>query len=251
MKTHYLPSFLRDLKALKQTPAFDHIKALAFEAIPSCESLDQISNLKKLKGADAYRIRAGDYRLGIFIEDDTVTFARVLHRRDIYRYSREVVGWVEQSETQRWYCFCWVTLTLFSMPERLYPTYEVSGDISKIGVGEVGTGFQTSEVFKTSEVFGCTRQCSNQPTVRSDAPASCSYASPNCRFSASGTCIWQRMLERMKRIVHSSALHPLHLFPIRCLTPAPTAASARPAHSPPSLTLPHLPSLSDHPRKYL
>ncbi|NPA92437.1 MAG: type II toxin-antitoxin system RelE/ParE family toxin, partial [Chloroflexi bacterium] len=33
-----------------------------------------------------YRIRLGDYRLGLEIEGDTVVFVRFLHRRDIYRY---------------------------------------------------------------------------------------------------------------------------------------------------------------------
>ncbi len=33
-----------------------------------------------------YRIRFGDYRIGIKIEDDLVIFIRALHRKDIYRY---------------------------------------------------------------------------------------------------------------------------------------------------------------------
>jgi len=86
VNTTYLPSFIRDLKALKKTPVFETIKTLAFEKIPSYERLDQISQLKKLKGDDnAYRIRVGDYRIGIFIQNEVVTFARVQHRRDIYR----------------------------------------------------------------------------------------------------------------------------------------------------------------------
>ncbi|MFM6062867.1 MAG: type II toxin-antitoxin system RelE family toxin, partial [Microcystis panniformis] len=28
----------------------------------------------------------GDYRIGFFVEEDTITFARVLHRREFYRY---------------------------------------------------------------------------------------------------------------------------------------------------------------------
>ncbi|MEG3988445.1 type II toxin-antitoxin system RelE/ParE family toxin [Microcoleus sp. S28C3] len=44
-------------------------------------------NLKKLKGEDnAYRFRVGDYRIGFYFDGETVTFARVLHRKDIYRY---------------------------------------------------------------------------------------------------------------------------------------------------------------------
>lgn len=87
MNTNYLPSFIRDLKALKKTPVYNTIKTLAFEEIPSYDSLDRMNDLKKLKGEDnAYRIRVGDYRIGIFIENEVITFARVQHRRDIYRY---------------------------------------------------------------------------------------------------------------------------------------------------------------------
>jgi mRNA-degrading endonuclease RelE of RelBE toxin-antitoxin system len=87
VNTAYLPGFIRDLKALKKTPVFDLIKTLVFEEIPGYENLEQISHLKKLKGdTNAYRIRVGDYRIGIFLQNDVVTFARVQHRRDIYRY---------------------------------------------------------------------------------------------------------------------------------------------------------------------
>jgi mRNA interferase RelE/StbE len=33
-----------------------------------------------------YRIRLGDYRVGLKIENNTVCFVRFLHRKDIYRY---------------------------------------------------------------------------------------------------------------------------------------------------------------------
>ena len=40
-----------------------------------------------MKGeASAYRIRVGSYRIGVFITATTLTFSRVLHRREIYRY---------------------------------------------------------------------------------------------------------------------------------------------------------------------
>ncbi|MEM9121395.1 MAG: type II toxin-antitoxin system RelE/ParE family toxin [Cyanobacteria bacterium P01_F01_bin.56] len=86
MQVNYLPSFVRDLKALKKSPIYSKLKKLAFQDIPSYEAIDQIANLKKLRGEDnAYRIRVGDYRMGLFIEAETITFARVKHRREIYR----------------------------------------------------------------------------------------------------------------------------------------------------------------------
>jgi mRNA interferase RelE/StbE len=51
------------------------------------ETTSRITNLKKLKGKSGYyRIRFGNYRIGIRIEDDLVIFIRALHRKDIYRY---------------------------------------------------------------------------------------------------------------------------------------------------------------------
>jgi mRNA interferase RelE/StbE len=42
--------------------------------------------IKKLSGfPDAYRIRSGNYRIGMFLEGDKVIFARVAHRKDIYK----------------------------------------------------------------------------------------------------------------------------------------------------------------------
>jgi len=87
MKTLYQPSFIKDLKALKSTSVFQQINKLVFQDIPKYQTIDDISNLKKLKGEDnAYRIRIGDYRIGIILDTDKIIFERVLHRREIYRY---------------------------------------------------------------------------------------------------------------------------------------------------------------------
>ena len=87
MKTNYLPTFIKDLKSLKSTSSYSTIKNLVFTDLLAVQDLKEISNLKKLKGDDnAYRIRVGDYRIGFFLEGDTITFARVLHRREFYRY---------------------------------------------------------------------------------------------------------------------------------------------------------------------
>jgi mRNA-degrading endonuclease RelE of RelBE toxin-antitoxin system len=87
MKTNYLPTFIKDIKSLKSTSSYSAIKNLVFTDILAVQNLKEISNLKKLKGDDnAYRIRVGDYRIGFFLEDDTIIFVRVLHRREFYRY---------------------------------------------------------------------------------------------------------------------------------------------------------------------
>ncbi len=51
------------------------------------DRMDEIRNLKKLRAeGNYYRIRLGDYRIGLTIEGDTVCFVRILHRSEIYRY---------------------------------------------------------------------------------------------------------------------------------------------------------------------
>ena len=88
MKTLYQPFFIKDLKALRSTSIFQQINKLVFKDIPNYQTLDDISNLKKLKSEDnAYRIRISDYRIGLIFDiDNTVIFERVLHRKEIYRY---------------------------------------------------------------------------------------------------------------------------------------------------------------------
>ena len=53
--------------------------------IRNAESMMQILSLKRLKGAKAYRIRIGDYRIGVLIDDDTVEFISVGHRKEFYK----------------------------------------------------------------------------------------------------------------------------------------------------------------------
>ena len=57
------------------------------EAVEQTDSLVSILNLKKLKGSGNYfRLRIGDYRVGVALEGDTVIFVRFLNRKDIYKY---------------------------------------------------------------------------------------------------------------------------------------------------------------------
>jgi mRNA interferase RelE/StbE len=52
-------------------------------------TIKNIPELRKLKGGTSgiyYRIRVGAYRIGITIDNEIVTFVRILHRKDIYRH---------------------------------------------------------------------------------------------------------------------------------------------------------------------
>lgn len=84
MKTTFLSKFDKDLDKIKQNSVREEILNTILE-VESANNLQEITHLKKLKGfKDAYRIRVGNYRIGIFVEDKNIIFARVLHRKDIY-----------------------------------------------------------------------------------------------------------------------------------------------------------------------
>jgi len=86
LKTLFTKSFERDLRGFRD----EHLRQQVLEAIRQVQEAarpDEIHHLKKLKGyAVYYRVRLGDYRLGLKVEGNEVTFMRLLHRRDIYRY---------------------------------------------------------------------------------------------------------------------------------------------------------------------
>ncbi len=86
MKTVFRRSFTRDLRGIKDRRILSKIQA-AIENVEAVDRPDEISNLKKLSfGNHYYRIRVGDYRIGIVIESAEVDFVRCLHRRDLYRF---------------------------------------------------------------------------------------------------------------------------------------------------------------------
>jgi len=86
VRTTFRQSFARDLKAVRDKKLLKRIQE-AIEAVEKAESLDVLPNLKKLKGAKSYfRLKLGDYRIGLALENDTVNFVRLLDRKDIYKY---------------------------------------------------------------------------------------------------------------------------------------------------------------------
>jgi mRNA interferase RelE/StbE len=85
MKVEFLAKFSKDIDKINHS----NIKASIAKAIVEVEnapSLQEVRNVKKLQGHKiAYRIRIGDYRIGFFYEHGIVQFARVVHRKDIYK----------------------------------------------------------------------------------------------------------------------------------------------------------------------
>lgn len=87
MKTEFTKSFAKDLKKhARDKKLLARIKEIILE-VEAAEDTTAINNLKKLKAEGSYfRIRSGNYRLGLIIDGETVTFVRALPRKEIYRY---------------------------------------------------------------------------------------------------------------------------------------------------------------------
>ena len=86
MNVEFKSSFVKDLKEIKEKQLQGQIREL-IEKVESSANITELDHTKKLSGSDVYyRIRLGDYRVGLKIENNTVYFIRFLHRKDIYRY---------------------------------------------------------------------------------------------------------------------------------------------------------------------
>ncbi len=86
MKVEYRESFLKDIQKVKDRSLLPRIRE-AIMAAESSVTIQSVPGIKKLKGGSNYfRLRVGDYRIGIVREGRTLVFVRCMHRREIYRY---------------------------------------------------------------------------------------------------------------------------------------------------------------------
>jgi mRNA interferase RelE/StbE len=72
---------IRDKKLLRKLQVF-------ISTIEDADTIQEIPHVKKMEGYKSYyRIKIGDYRLGMeAVSNKEVVFLRFLHRKDIYRF---------------------------------------------------------------------------------------------------------------------------------------------------------------------
>jgi mRNA interferase RelE/StbE len=86
LNTQFKESFLKDLRAIKDRDLLARANEI-IQTVEQAQTPQEIPTLKKLRGERNYfRIRIGDYRLGLKIEGQLVTLVRILNRKEIYRY---------------------------------------------------------------------------------------------------------------------------------------------------------------------
>jgi mRNA interferase RelE/StbE len=86
VNVEFRSSFARDVRKIKEQSVKQQVRE-AIAAVEAAPSLSEVPDLKKLSvGGRYYRLRIGDYRIGLALESETVVFVRCLPRKDIYRY---------------------------------------------------------------------------------------------------------------------------------------------------------------------
>ena len=84
MEIEFTKAFSKQIDTLSDESLKSRI-AQTVQNVILANTLQEITNLKKMKGSQtAYRIRIGDYRIGLFFEDGIIIFAYMAHRKDIY-----------------------------------------------------------------------------------------------------------------------------------------------------------------------
>ncbi|MGZ8162900.1 MAG: type II toxin-antitoxin system RelE family toxin [Methylobacter sp.] len=86
MKVKYSKKFLKQLAAVP-SDIRSKIENFVFEELVSTSSIYEMGKVEKMKGYDGfYKVRFGNYRLGLVIENEIVAVKTVMHRREIYKF---------------------------------------------------------------------------------------------------------------------------------------------------------------------
>ena len=85
MTVSYNKRFLKDLVSITEKDR-NKIEHFAFDEILTFKNSSDILKLEKLSGfTQYYKIRFGNYRIGLKLIDEQLIFERVLHRKEIYK----------------------------------------------------------------------------------------------------------------------------------------------------------------------
>ena len=86
MEIEYRKKFLKELSKLPNDYA-KTIEDFVFDELPTCKNLEEIGKIEKMKGYKQYfKIRFGNYRVGIKKEADGIIVETVRHRKEIYKF---------------------------------------------------------------------------------------------------------------------------------------------------------------------
>ncbi|WP_291323182.1 type II toxin-antitoxin system RelE/ParE family toxin [Desulfonatronospira sp.] len=86
MKVLYTKGFSKDLDGIIHNASLKKRLVDILEKLQQIDSPQDMKSIRKIQGySEYYRIRIGDYRLGIKITRNCIEVLRFLHRKDIYK----------------------------------------------------------------------------------------------------------------------------------------------------------------------
>lgn len=87
MELIYAKTFLKDLSKVVPVRRRIQIEEFVFVELPMLSSIESYGKIEKMKGhKNYYKIRFGEYRVGLFIDGPIVELRRVLNRKEIYKF---------------------------------------------------------------------------------------------------------------------------------------------------------------------
>ncbi|MDP3149493.1 MAG: type II toxin-antitoxin system RelE/ParE family toxin [Ignavibacteria bacterium] len=86
MKVEYRKRFLKELAQLPQNPRIE-VEKFVFEVLPGAATLASIGKIEQMKGyRHFFKVRFGNYRLGLQLVDEILIVEIIAHRKDIYKF---------------------------------------------------------------------------------------------------------------------------------------------------------------------
>ena len=87
MQVVFTKTFLKDLAKVFPAKRRSQIEKFVFEELQKFNSLEEVGTAEKMTGyREFYKIRFGDYRVGIYKSEKLIELRRVLNRKEIYKY---------------------------------------------------------------------------------------------------------------------------------------------------------------------
>jgi len=86
MQVKYNKQFLKELSKLPNKTS-TKIEEFVFESLPKYNTIEQVGNIEKMIGyKNCFKVRFGNYRVGIKRENGYIVITTVKHRGEIYKY---------------------------------------------------------------------------------------------------------------------------------------------------------------------
>jgi len=87
MKIDYEKRFLKELFKLKDKKVKEEVEKFVFNELPLFNSLSDAQKIEKMSGyKEYYKVRFGNYRVGIKKENELIVIKTIKHRREIYKF---------------------------------------------------------------------------------------------------------------------------------------------------------------------